>query len=152
MSQPHPVVIVAVAFAHTAEVKAWPVLVIREERELIGRTLDNLLELGHIAAFSIEPMVQLQYVELIERLRSCCGLAVVDACIAAPRYESATAPAFLMPVWAFDHQADGREATTARLLGLDLELVAAPSLDEELGAHLPGRNGRWLIHARPLEA
>jgi hypothetical protein len=152
MTQPHPIVIIAFSFAHTAQVRAWPMSVSREERELIGRTLSNLLELGHIAAFSIEPIDELLSIELIDRLRSHCGKAVVNACIAAPRHESATAPVFLMPVWAFDHQADGRVATTARLLGLDLELFADPSLDEDLGAHLPGRNGRWLIHARPLEA
>jgi hypothetical protein len=55
-----------------------------------------------------------------------------------------------MPVWAFDHERDGRPASTARFCGLDLELTASPSSDEETGVPLPGRTGLWVVEARPV--
>ena len=142
--------LVAVAFAHTAEVHAWRVTMSREEGEHIERTLRNLLDLGHVAAFSVRHSNAGAVSNLVEQLRSRVGGMVLDACIEATEAPRTPLPAFLMPVWSFDHAIGGLPAATGHLLGLDIELIASPSSDEEVGALLPGRVGLWLIHAQPL--
>ncbi|MES3098937.1 hypothetical protein [Sphingomonas faeni] len=149
MSEPRSDLIVAVAFAHTAEVLAWSAAFTEEERELLDRTLRNLLDRGHVAGFSVKAGVGVGG-SVISGLRSRIGSSTVDMCSAAPASCGHVSPAFLMPVWPFDHMLRGAWTATAQLLGLDLELIATPSPDEELGAHLPGRDGLWLIHAGPM--
>lgn len=150
MSTPRLLVIVAIAFAHTAEVSAWQTSVTREERELIERTLRNLSDLGQVASFSVQSGGSVAVDSIVDDLRMRLGGITVDACSSAPAPREYEPPAFLMPVWPFDYLVNGAPTTTSLLLGCDLELTATPSPDEELGAHLPGRVGRWLIHARPL--
>ncbi len=150
MRAPRTAVTVTVAFAHTGEVCAWQTFLTKERGEAIDRTLYNLLDVGHVAAFSIEPTLKIiRWSELMAHLRSRCGVETFQACVAAPPCRS-EAPAFLMQVWPFDHEIAGAPASTGRLLGLDLELIATPSPDEERGVYLPTRDGLWLIHARPL--
>jgi hypothetical protein len=142
--------VVAVALAHTAEVQAWQLTVSREEREGIEGTLRNLLDAGHVAAFSVRPVGGATVEEFVDHLRSRIGSVVVDACRDATEGPVDRAPAFLMPVWGFDQAIGGLPVATGRLLGLDLDLIATPSPDQEQGAHLPGHDGRWLIHAGPM--
>jgi hypothetical protein len=150
MSEAGLEIIVAVAFAHTAEVLAWKAAVTGEERELIRCTLRNLFDLGHVASFSVRSGGSVAADNIVDELRSRIGGLTVDACSVAPVSRHHILPAFLMPVWPFDHKVEGALVATGRLLGLDLDLVATSSPDEETGAHLPGRAGRWLIHARPM--
>lgn len=142
--------VVAVVLAHTAEVQTWHLTISKEEREDIKRTLRNLLDLGHVAGFSVDPSRDASVQDFVDDLRSRIGSLSVDACREAQEAPMDVPPASLMLVWGFDHAIEGAPASTGRLLGLELELIATPSADEELGAHLPGRVGRWLIHARPL--
>ncbi len=143
--------LIAVAFAHTATVQAWRLNMSREEGERIEHTLCNLLGLGHVAGFSIRRISGDTMEDFVHQLRLRVGSVVLDACHEALEASIGPPPAFLMPVWGFDHAIGGLPAATGRLLGLDLRLIATPSPDEELGAHLPGgREGLWLIHAGPM--
>lgn len=150
MSKPLSQIIVAVAFACSGEVLAWTAVACGEERELIRCTLSNLLDLGHVASFSIRSGVSATVNDIVDELRSRIGCQTVDACSASPVPCNDAPPAFLVSVWPFDHLVGDAPAATARLLGLDLELIATPSSDDELGAHLPGRDGLWLVHASPM--
>jgi hypothetical protein len=141
---------VAVAFSHTGEVISWRLPLSRPVAERLQNALVHLLNLGHVANFSIQNAADSTWSELLEDLGGRCGSGVLSACIDPPVRPSLTAPAFLMPVWAFDHEVHGSPAATAQLLGIYLELIATRSADEEHGAYLPGRNGLWLIHARPM--
>lgn len=143
---------VAIALAHSGELISFRVSASRAQQARLQQALSHLLNLGHVAAFSIRPAEDAAWHTLLEQLCARCGSFVVGACIDPPAPPIAITPSFLMPVWAFDHEVGGLPASTGQLLGLDLELIATPSGDEEHGAHLPGRNGRWLIHARPLRA
>lgn len=142
--------IVGVAFANTAEVRGWRVMATREDGEHIKRTLRNLVHLGHVASFSVRSGGGGSFEDLVGELRSRVGDLQVDICLAAGEPSIDPPPSFLMPIWAFDHVIEGAPASTGRLLGLNLELIATPSFDEEFGAHLPGHSGRWLIRARPM--
>lgn len=141
---------VAVAFSHSGEIVSWRTLLTIAQANRLDHALSHLLNLGHVAGFGIQVAQEMPWPQLLEQLRSRCGSMVVGACVDPPVEPRAIAPAFLMPVWAFDHETNGAPSATGQLLGLDLELIATPSRDEEMGAHLPGRNGLWLIHARPL--
>ncbi|MBP2512667.1 hypothetical protein [Sphingomonas sp. PvP018] len=142
--------IIAIAFAHSAEVQAWRLAITRRERKHINCTLLNLRNLGHVASFSIQDIGGGTVQDFAVELRSLIGSLPFDGSRDTRNVAASPAPAFLMPVWRFDHVVRGLPASTACLLGLDLELIASPSFDEELGAHLPGHNGRWLIHAHPM--
>ncbi|GAA3716044.1 hypothetical protein GCM10022268_25750 [Sphingomonas cynarae] len=151
MMDPRLDITVAMASAHTAEVQAWRLAATREQRELIEATLHNLFDLGHVVAFSVCPDGgTIDTLALVDEFRLRFGGAAVDSCLATSGHQVGPSPSFLMPVWAFDHAVGGAPAATGRLLGLELELIARPGADEETGAHLPGRTGRWLIHARPM--
>jgi hypothetical protein len=145
-----PVRSIAVAFTRSAKVVTWRAPLSNEQVQLLERCLANLLDLGHVAAFDIGADHQAGWTELIKELRSRCGELAVEACLSATVCREQVRPAFLMPVWAFDHEIDGAPASTAQFLGLDLEMIATPSPYEELGVHLPGHAGRWQIHARPM--
>lgn len=118
--------------------------------EHVERVLESLRQLGHVATFAAGPLRGLGWVDPIERLRSRCGSLVVDACLKASAGRDPAPPAYLMPVWPFDHEIDGSPASTAQFIGLDLTVTTSPSPDEEVGVTLPGRAGLWLIHARPM--
>lgn len=61
--------LIAVAFAHTAEVQAWRLTLSREEGEDMKRTLCNLLDLGHIAGFSVRLNSGGTMASFVEQLR-----------------------------------------------------------------------------------
>lgn len=141
--------IVAVCFSRGADLVVWRVGLDDDQRRRLEGALLGLLELGSVAAFVVEVDRSCGWDDLISVLGGRVGQYAVDACLASPPPRSPR-PAFMVPVWPFDHEIGGAPASTAQFLGLDLELIAAPSPDEELGAYLPARDGRWLIHARPL--
>lgn len=144
-------VVVSVALSRSAEILTFLMHVRREEREEIDQILHNLADLGHVATFNITDSVLRTRSELQQALRSRFGDVVVTACSKPGAWRAEVRPAFLMPVWAFDHVLDGQLASTGRFLGLDLELVALSTSSEEAGVTLPGQEGRWLIYARPLD-
>ncbi len=150
MNAPSTSYLVTAALAGSGEVTAWRVTMVMDQVERLTQTLGHMADLGTIASFAIVPDAPLSPVGLLDQLRRRCGSQLVDACldsVVPPRWLQ---PAFLMPVWPFDHEIDCRPASTGQLLGLDLELVAIPSPDEERGATLPGRIGRWLIEAHTM--
>lgn len=142
--------VVTVAFAQIGKVAGWRATMTRDEVERLTQTLGHMAELGALASFAIEDDASLLFTDVVDQLRRHCGPLMVEACLNAPSLPRWTRPALLMPVWAFDHEIDGRPASTGQLLGVDLELVAIPSPDEESGAILPGRDGRWLIEAHTM--
>lgn len=141
--------LVAVCFASGADVAVWRVRMEEEQHKRLTAVLTTLLALGHVATFVIDEERHCGWQQLVNGIADRIGGHVLDACMESspPRLPM---PAFVMPVWPFDHEIGATPASTAQFLGLDLELTATPSSDEELGAFLPGRSGRWLIHARPL--
>ncbi len=142
--------LIVAAFGGSGDVTAWHVTMAMDQVERLTQTLGHMADLGTVASFAIVPDAPLSPVGLLDQLRRRCGGLLVDACldpVVPPRWLQ---PAFLMPVWPFDHEIDGRPASTGQLLGLDLELIATRSPDEERGAILPGRIGRWLIEAHTM--
>lgn len=142
--------LVAVAFSVGADVAIWRLSLMPEEAGQLSRALSMLKDLGHVAAYAIESDRDCDRSTLIGDIQSRCGSSVVAACLKTDVYQEQVGPAFLMPVWAFDHRQNGDLASTAQLLGTDLEMTATPSANEEVGACLPGHPGRWFLHARPL--
>lgn len=150
MNAPSTPYLVTAAFARNGEVMAWRVMMAMDQVERLRRTLGHMAQLGALASFAIVPNAPSSPADVLDQLRDRCGSLLVDACrdaMVPPRWSQ---PAFLMAVWAFDHEIDGRPASTGQLLGVDLELVAIPSPDEDSGAILPGRDGRWLIEAHTM--
>ncbi len=142
--------LITVAFAGGGDVTAWRVAMVMDQVDQLTRTLGHMAELGTIASFAMVPDDPSSPVVVLDQLRQRCGSMLVDACLDASVPTRWVQPAFLMPVWAFNHEIDGRPASTGQLLGLDLELIATPSPDEERGMILQGRDGRWLIEARTM--
>lgn len=141
---------VALAFASGADLMVWRVSLGGGQCGKLERILQALHDLSHLAAYRIGCVEPADWTALIEALRQRVGDLVLDVLRDDDPYCAGPAPAFLMPVWPFDHEVQGRPASTGRLLGLDLQLLATPTLDQEVGAYLPGRDGLWLIHAQPL--
>lgn len=150
MGRPPSTYLIAVAFSRGGDVINWSVSLKIDQVEQLKGALNALRDLGHVAAFAIRHSQSTSWMEVQNDLRSRCGGIALDACMLGQARSDQPQPTFLMPVWAFDHELDGAPASTGQFLGLDLELIATPSSDDELGAHLPGRAGRWFIHARPL--
>lgn len=142
--------LVTASFAGSGDVTAWHVTMAMDQVERLTRTLGHMAQLGAIASFAIVPDAPSSPADVLDQLRRRCGALLVDACLNSVVPSRWLQPAFLMPVWPFDHEIDGRPASTGQLLGLDLELIATPCPDEERGAILPGRDGRWLIEAHPM--
>ncbi len=143
---------VAVCFSHTGEIATWRVRLKEAQIRRLEGALGHLLNLGHVAAFSVRLGEETSWAEILHQLRSRCGDLIVGACLDPPGVHKVQPASLMIPVSSFDHEINGLPTATGQLLGLDLELIATPSPDEELGAYLPGRNGLWLIHARPLLA
>lgn len=141
---------VALAFANGADLVTWRVSLDHGQRLKLECMLGALRDLGHLAAFRICAAEPADWPGFIKALRQRVGDLVLDVLSDGDPSRSGPPPAFLMPVWPFDHEVEGRLASTGRLLGLDLQLTATPTLDQEFGAHLPGCDGLWLIHAQPL--
>ncbi len=142
---------VALSLCQGATVTAHEVDLSPAEADELAGLFAWLVRQGQVACAAVQPasaMLGLQ--EMLEALRQTLGGLVVDANLAAGSPPQEPAPAFLLPVWPFDHDLGGQPASTGVFLGLDLELVASPSPDEEVGFPLPGRAGLWVVHARPL--
>ena len=136
-----------------AQLLAWSAVLSDEEWRLIEAIVGGLAQLGHVAHFGIQPVGRpASWVQLLTYLSRQFGNFVVDALCQAPPPRGDPAPAYLMPVWAFDHEVDSTPASTARFFGMDLEVRAKPTKDEELGISLPNRAGLWLIGAQPIHA
>lgn len=141
---------VVVAFAADAQLSAWQAYLTPAERNRLTSTLETLRGLGHIAAFRLEPATNaVRAGEVLDRLHHRLGSFVVDAATRSGCLDVLPAPAYLMPVWPFDHAIGGMPASTGRFLALELELVATPA-DDEIGTHIAGLDGSWFVHARPL--
>ena len=141
--------LVAVCFSDGADVAVWRVEMDDEQRRRLTAVLTTLITIGHVAAFAIDEERHCSWLQLVDGIAGRVGEFVIDACTASSPPEMPM-PAFVMPIWPFDHEIGEAPAATAQFLGLDLEVTAIPSSDEELGVSLPGRGGRWLIHARPM--
>ncbi|MCA0358285.1 MAG: hypothetical protein LCH78_15800 [Proteobacteria bacterium] len=143
--------VVAFASALGAEVTCRTV-------DLAPREVDELLDLfawlrhqGSIVAFSIQPANgRMCAARMHTLLRQLFDGLLIDVCLKADPIEDEVAPAFLVPVWPFDHELEGMPASTAKFLGLELELRATPSDVVEEGCLLPGRPGLWMVSARPI--
>lgn len=112
--------------------------------------LKGLADLGHVASFTVERCRSvLDNAGLLSVLRQRWSF-VVDALLRGDQTRHEPPPAYLVPVWPFDHEREGRPASTGRFLHLDLEVIASRTVEEERGVRLPGRTGYWLVRARPL--
>lgn len=142
---------VAIAFSNGADLISSNVVLSGDEEDRLNQFLSWFQELGHIAAYSIAVEVRHSWAGILGMLRARLGSLAAAATRGLRLSESSiTAPTYLMRVGPFDHELEGAPTAVAHLLGLDLELIATRSSDEEYGAHLPGRDGLWLIHARPM--
>lgn len=116
----------------------------------LTQLLRGLSGLGHVAAFAItQASGARSHDQLLDQLRDVFGGFVVDAVLAAPA-GCEPPPAYLVPVWPFDHSVSGLPASTARFQALELEVRATPCADDERGATLRGWPGTWLLEAHPL--
>lgn len=121
------------------------------ERDQLVRLLEHLRSLGRVACYSIKPAPPvITSAGVIEALCARVGRRVVEALDAVAEATIEPEPAYVLPVFPFDHEIDGMPASTARFGCLDLEVIATPSSDEETGVELRGRDGLWLVLARPL--
>lgn len=121
------------------------------ERERVCALLNGLSHLGRVAAWRVGPMPEaLAADHVVDALAGRVGRLAVGAVLAAPQTSPEPQPAWLMPISAFDNVAGQAPAATARLFGLDLEVVAVRSKDEELGLKLPGHDGLWVLRALPF--
>ncbi len=142
---------VALALCHGATVTVREVDLSPSEADELAGLFAWLVRQGQVACAAVQPIsVVLGREGMLDVLRRAFGDLIVDADLAAGPPPTETAPAFLMPVWPFDDHLDGLPASTGVFLGLDLELLASPSPDEEVGFPLPGQAGLWVVHARPL--
>ncbi|PHY22392.1 hypothetical protein [Caulobacter sp. BP25] len=143
--------LVAFATSLGAEVSCSIVDLAPREVDELGDLFAWLRHQGSIVAFSIRPATgSIGSVGLHTLLRELFGDILIDVCLAADPIEAEVPPAYLAPFWPFDHQREGKLASTANFLGLNLEVLATPSDVEEEGCLLPGRPGLWMISARPI--
>lgn len=143
--------LVALAFARGADIVVSEADFSQEDVEELDGLCRWLIRQGHLAAFGIVPApVATDPSGPMGAIAGRVGALTVDANLAAGPPPAEPLPAFLAPVWEFDHQLDGQPASTAQFLGLDLEVVAPPSPDEEVGASVPGLPSLRLVYARPL--
>ena len=141
---------IAVALSSGANIALYEAELTEREVDRLEGLLSGLAQLGHVAAFAVDrAYAPLGGAAVVDALRQRWDFAV-DAVLAGGQTPRAPLAAYLMPVWPFDHERGGWPASTARFLHLDLEVIATPSADEELGVCLPRRSGHWLVHARPI--
>lgn len=143
--------LVALAFAREANLLSANVDLDDDDVTQLRSLCMWLAHQGELAGFEILPNTQaLDLAAFRARIAEQVGELLVEACTALRQPREVTPPSSLMLVWSFDHQIDGKPASTGRLFGLDLELIADPSPSDDEGASIPGLPGRWLIHARAL--
>jgi hypothetical protein len=142
--------LIAVALSYGANIVLFEAELAEADAKRIKHLLSGLADLGHVASFTIDrPHAPMDEAAILDAFRHRWDF-VVDAVLATDQTHRHPLPAYLMPVWPFDHEWEGRPASTARFLHLDLEVIANPTADEEIGVSLPGRTGCWVVHARPI--
>jgi hypothetical protein len=140
---------VAIVTAH-AKTIVFRVNLSAPEQAAAEHVLRGLFQLGHLVSFSVAAEARsMGWAGLQAWLRNRFDAHVVDAVTGASLVDEPQ-PAYLLPVWSFDHVIAGNPASTARFLSADLEVCATPCQDSERGAQLRGWSGSWDIWARPL--
>lgn len=143
--------VLALAFARGADIEVMDIDLTPSEADQLGHLCAWLSKQGDLAAFTLSTTpARITQTGALGAIRQRLGSLTVDACLASGPRPNAPSPAFLMPVWAFDHLLGDLPASTANFLGLDLEVVAPPSEDPEVGAAIPGLPGLRLLHIRPV--
>lgn len=144
--------IIVVAYAH-AQLTAYLVRGSTGEWARLQALLEHLRALGRVAWYTSQlPPAWSVMDRTVDAIAGAVGRFTVDAALASPPTTPGPAPAWLLPLWAFDHQIAGRPASTADFVGLPLKVVATPADDDEDGAYLPGWPGRWWITATTMGA
>lgn len=134
-----------------AEVTCKVVDLVAKEADELRDLFAWLRHLGCVAAFSIRPAEgSIGSPVLHFLLREAFGDLLIDAGMGPGPIRERPEPAFLIPVWPFDHELDGMPASVGNFLGLDLEILAMPAESEEDGCFLPGLPGTWMVSARPI--
>lgn len=143
--------LVALAFACGADILVLDADLTADDFQQINGLARWLVRQGHIATFAVTPAPsRVDCGGALGAIRARLGDLVVDADLAAGPPSDEPAPAFLAAIWDFDHRVSGVPASTGQFLGLDLEIIAPASLDEEQGAAIPGLLGLRHVYARPL--
>ena len=149
MSEAH--YLVAVTFASPAKTRCWLVTLSELHRAELERALGWFAKLGHSATYSVAIAEKVSgWGELRLLLREEAGSIVWDAVEGCPLTQPEELPFMLVPVWPFDDERDGFPVSSARFQGVDIEVSAVPSFDEEQGFSIPGRPGLWLPFIMPF--
>ena len=143
----------AVAFAWKGEVVAWALRLTSEQAEALRSLLEGLGHLGHIAAYTIAPFPGItNEAQLEDALRDRLGDIVVEAVKRSSRTGALPTLSLLVPVSAFDTDAEGLLVATARFLSAEAEVTAVSSFDEEIGFPVSGCTGLFLPLVMPFSA
>jgi hypothetical protein len=136
---------VAAAFARGGDVASWAVSLNPEEMQQVELLLGWLFKLGHLAAYAIPSGSSAHTMEsFLDAFRARLGAIVVEATLGCALLAPEPAPAYLVPVWPFDHERYGAPASTARFLGVDVPVAARRPAEEEDGFEIEEREGLWL--------
>lgn len=142
--------LIAAAVSYGANLVLYEAELTPAQSSRLRHLLQGLADLGHLAAFAMQERGPvMDETALHASLRGRWDF-VVDAVLAPEQARHDPPPAYLIPVWPFDHEREGKPASTARFLHLNLEVIATRTHDEEQGVLLPGRVGHWLVQARPI--
>jgi hypothetical protein len=143
--------LMALAFASGADIDIIDLDLTPVEFRQLHDLCGWLLHQRVLAAFTLIPAPSpVSAAGAMGAIRQRVGELVTNACLGAGPRPAEPAPAFLMQVWDFDHQVGGVPASTANFLGLDLEVLAPPSNDEEAGVVIPGLPGLRLLRVGPI--
>ncbi|WP_374470245.1 hypothetical protein [Phenylobacterium sp.] len=143
--------LLALAFARGADILVLDADLTPADVEQFVWLARWLVRQGHLATFAVTGAPdRTDAVGAMGAIRARLGDLLVDANVAAGPPSDEPDPAFLAAVWDFDQVLDGVPASTAQFLGLDLEVIAPVSPDEEVGASVPGIPGLRRVYARPF--
>lgn len=143
--------LVALAFALGADILVLNADLTADDVQQLDGLARWLVRQGHLATFAVTPAPPSVDLDgAMGTIRGRLGDLIVDADLAAGPPSDEPAPAFLAAIWDFDHHVGGVPASTGQFLGLDLEIIAPLSLDEEQGASIPGLSGLRHVYARPF--
>lgn len=143
--------LVALAFARGADILVLDADLAAEDVQQLDGLARWLVRQGHLATFAVTPAPSgVDLAGTLGTIRGRLGDLIVDADLAAGPPSDEPTPAFLAAIWDFDHQVGGVPTSTGQFLGLDLEVIAPLSLDEEQGAAIPGLLGLRHVYARPF--
>lgn len=145
--------VVAVALSRGASILVREADLTPAEQAEITDLLVHLVRQGVVACFTLGPPAEGNRgrQNVLDALRPHVGHDVMESTLAAGPPPGESPPAFLCSVWPFTPGAHGLVAT-GLFLGLDLDLYAYPSDDEETGFRLPLFDQSFLLHAAPVSA